>query len=271
VAEGQLARLQSQEELLEVLRPKVAGTRVLLDLLAEGEAPEFILLFSSLLGSLGTAAQLGSTAASLYLDTEARRLGRSARSPVQVISWDGWAEGSGPGISPQDGLETFSRLLAAGLPQASVSPDDLQARLTSRLPQELSSGEDVEGAEEVERFRRPDLIGEYVAPRDDTEATIAAIWGELLGIDQVGVDDNFLELGGDSLLGLQLLGRLRKRLGADLSPQDLFEWPTVAGLAGRLAAESEELDDSLLADLLEDIEEMSDSEVEKAIAGQDPS
>ncbi|MBJ6641535.1 amino acid adenylation domain-containing protein [Streptomyces sp. DHE7-1] len=68
------------------------------------------------------------------------------------------------------------------------------------------------------------------APRTDTERILAAIWAELLGVDQVGVDDNFFMLGGDSILSIQVVSRARTA-GLALSPRDLFRHPTVAELA----------------------------------------
>ncbi|MGP0173587.1 amino acid adenylation domain-containing protein [Pseudomonas sp. NCHU5208] len=71
----------------------------------------------------------------------------------------------------------------------------------------------------------------YVAPQGETEQAIAQIWQALLGVEQVGRDDGFLELGGHSLLAVQLLSRLRRKLGARISLRELFEAPTVRGLA----------------------------------------
>ena len=86
---------------------------------------------------------------------------------------------------------------------------------------------------------RPELRSAYEAPRDETEAAIAAIWQELLGIERVGVHDNFFDLGGHSLLATQVMSRVREALGVDLSLEALFEAPTVGGLAGRVASRTE--------------------------------
>ncbi|MFC8626720.1 amino acid adenylation domain-containing protein, partial [Streptomyces anulatus] len=74
------------------------------------------------------------------------------------------------------------------------------------------------------------------APRDGAEAELCAIFAELLGHDTVGVDDNFFELGGHSLLATRLISRVRDRLGAEMSVVAIFEAPTAAALAVRLAA-----------------------------------
>lgn len=74
----------------------------------------------------------------------------------------------------------------------------------------------------------------FVAARDDTEQVIADIWSEVLGVEQVGVDDGFFELGGHSLLLLRVRDELATRLGAELTMIDLFRYPTVATLAAHL-------------------------------------
>ncbi len=85
------------------------------------------------------------------------------------------------------------------------------------------------------RARRPELRSGYVAPRDESEQQVAAIWQELLGIEQVGVHDNFFELGGHSLMGVQVLSRVRAAFQVELSMRALFESPTVATLALAIA------------------------------------
>ncbi|MEU5633346.1 non-ribosomal peptide synthase/polyketide synthase [Streptomyces rishiriensis] len=68
------------------------------------------------------------------------------------------------------------------------------------------------------------------APRTETERVLAGIWTDLLGVERVGVDDNFFMLGGDSILSIQVVSRARTA-GLALTPRDLFRHPTVAALA----------------------------------------
>ncbi|WP_172844422.1 non-ribosomal peptide synthetase [Tumebacillus algifaecis] len=78
---------------------------------------------------------------------------------------------------------------------------------------------------------RPELRADYVAPRVETEVLIARIWGQMLGIAEIGIYDDFYELGGDSLLATQILSRVRAALGVELSLADVLEAQTVARLA----------------------------------------
>jgi phthiocerol/phenolphthiocerol synthesis type-I polyketide synthase E len=79
------------------------------------------------------------------------------------------------------------------------------------------------------------LLGvRYAAPEDDLERALAEIWSRALKVEGVGIDDNFFDLGGTSLLGLQIVRTMKGRLGVELSPVALFEAPTVRALARSL-------------------------------------
>jgi len=78
--------------------------------------------------------------------------------------------------------------------------------------------------------------GEFVAPRTATEGAVAAIWSELLGLEAVGVEESFFELGGHSLLAVRVLARVRDVFAVEVAVRELFEAPTVAGLAALVEA-----------------------------------
>nr|QEO73592.1 condensation domain-containing protein [uncultured bacterium] len=75
----------------------------------------------------------------------------------------------------------------------------------------------------------------YVPPRNPVEARLTEAWAEILGVDRVGVQDDFFDLGGDSILSIRAISRAREVLGVELSPRQLFDTPTVAALAGMIA------------------------------------
>ncbi|QSB13994.1 amino acid adenylation domain-containing protein [Natronosporangium hydrolyticum] len=81
---------------------------------------------------------------------------------------------------------------------------------------------------------RPELAGEYIAPRTATEEAVAAVWRELLSIDKVGCQDDFFALGGHSLLATRVVFKLRAEHGVEVPVRTLFERPTLAGLAAAI-------------------------------------
>ncbi len=83
---------------------------------------------------------------------------------------------------------------------------------------------------------RPELDESFVAPRNETEEKLAAIWREVLGLKQVGVHDDFFALGGHSLVIARVISRARDALKVELAAASLFERPTIAGLAEGIAA-----------------------------------
>jgi aryl carrier-like protein len=76
---------------------------------------------------------------------------------------------------------------------------------------------------------RPDLAELYVAPRTEIEEVLAAIWSQVLGIEQVGIHDNFFELGGDSIRSVRMVALAKKR-GFNFTVQQVFHTPTIARL-----------------------------------------
>ncbi|HYO51945.1 non-ribosomal peptide synthetase, partial [Archangium sp.] len=83
-------------------------------------------------------------------------------------------------------------------------------------------------------------VESYVAPRNLKEEVLAGIWAELLGVEKVGIHDNFFDLGGHSLLATQVMSRLRDTLHVELAVRHLFERPTPAGLAELLSSSGDE-------------------------------
>ena len=83
---------------------------------------------------------------------------------------------------------------------------------------------------------RPALATGYVAPRDALERTLARFWEDVLAVAPVGVDDDFFELGGESLHAFALIARVADEWGVALAPRDLFACPSVGAMAAVVAA-----------------------------------
>ena len=85
---------------------------------------------------------------------------------------------------------------------------------------------------------RPELEAAFVMPRNEAERTIAAIWAEVLGVDKVGVEDNFFDLGGHSLAAAKVYSRLQETFQRTFSMVELFKHPTVSLLAEYISQET---------------------------------
>ncbi|MBW4563378.1 MAG: amino acid adenylation domain-containing protein [Mojavia pulchra JT2-VF2] len=86
---------------------------------------------------------------------------------------------------------------------------------------------------------RPELAENFVSPRTPLETGLAEIWAEVLGLERVGIQDNFLELGGQSLLAIQVVSRIRDSYQVDLPMRSLFDSPTIAQLAQQIESSQE--------------------------------
>lgn len=229
--------------------PKLGGARVLEQVL--GDRPlDFCLLCSSLspiLGGLGFAAYAAANAA-----LDACAAAHNLTHPVRwlTVNWEGWrfdespttgltgAAGAGAaveelGLTAEEGAAAFERILAMPNPERiALSTSDLGQRLRQWVQMEAAPSVVPAAA----RHARPSLMGAYVAPTGATQQTIATLWEQLLGIDGVGAEDSFFELGGNSLLLTQLLAQIRKRFRVELSLAVLFERPTITAIAALVDA-----------------------------------
>jgi acyl carrier protein len=113
---------------------------------------------------------------------------------------------------------------------------------------------------------RPEMDTPFIAPRTSLERDISKIWGDVLSLDQVGVHDNFFDLGGHSLAAIRVISRVIPTFRVDLSPRALFDSPTVAEMAIVIEsnlpkpATQEELDRILI-----ELQAMSNEEAERLL------
>jgi acyl carrier protein len=101
---------------------------------------------------------------------------------------------------------------------------------------------------------RPALAETFIAPGTPAETRLASIWTKLLGINRIGINDSYFELGGDSLLATQLLSQVRSVFEVELPLVELFRHPTLAELAALI----EEV-------MIEQMDDISDEEAEQLL------
>jgi amino acid adenylation domain-containing protein len=106
----------------------------------------------------------------------------------------------------------------------------------------------------------------FVPPRNLTEETVASIWGDLLGLERVGIHDDFFDLGGHSLLATQVISRLRQALSVELPLRCLFESSTIAELAELVVAQQiQQVESDTLEQILAEVDELSEDKVKQQL------
>ncbi len=113
---------------------------------------------------------------------------------------------------------------------------------------------------------RPEIDTPFVAPKTSVEKELQRIWSEIFSIDEIGVHDNFFDLGGHSLTASQVISRVLRRFQLELPVKLLFDSPTVAEMAGVIAAHQARLATQVeLERMLNEVETMSDEETQRCV------
>lgn len=151
-------------------------------------------------------------------------------------------------IAQETGSLVISQVRSA-LEKTLASP--LVPRLWStldRIPRHSDGSVDMAALPEASQPRDP-AVGSFVAPRNEMEERLATIWAEILGVEPIGVDDSFLELGGDSMSAMALMSRLEADFECKLPLVSLFQRPTIAHLASLMENHSGDAGDNTLIPL----------------------
>ncbi|TKI55078.1 amino acid adenylation domain-containing protein [Brevibacillus antibioticus] len=250
--DGMMQR-KDRETFERVLAPKIRGTR-LLDHLTQADQPDFFILFSSVTSLLGGFGQSDYTTANAYLDAYAAH--RTKRGHfTTTINWATWKE-TGMAVdygvhelksafrplSTAKAIQAFDQIFARKvmriivgdldeevLAQVDSVPFALSDSLHQRLERrKIPSSETTHG-------QTPLRIVRLLGKADDTytlyEKQFGEIWGNVLGMDEISIYDDFYELGGDSIIAMKIVNTINDSLSLDVSIPDLFEHLTVAALA----------------------------------------
>jgi phthiocerol/phenolphthiocerol synthesis type-I polyketide synthase E len=238
---------KTSEQIDTVLNARVRSTLLLDELLPDDL--DFFLAVSSTTGMVGGIGQAENAAVATFLDAFADARAASGRR-VTTVAWAQWAfddwheqQAGTPamresfarhrretGVRAEEGVAAARAVLAARLPRAVVSAADLQSVL---------AGGAALGAHAVaESLRGPAIAGSswdpaHVWPDDEVAQSVARVWHEVLGRDGFAAQDDFFELGGNSLFAIQIIARLRE-LHGDLPMNVIFEAATVPGVAAAI-------------------------------------
>ncbi|WP_172381391.1 type I polyketide synthase [Streptomyces sp. MNP-20] len=258
-----LMQFKTTAEMRKVMAPKAGGTLALEEAL-DGVPLDFLVLFSSITSATGGGpGQVDYSSANAFLDCYAEAAAaRDGRRRTVAIGWGEWEWNAWEaGLSGYDaevqeffrtnrqrfgigfdaGWRLVLRALAQDQPYVVANTQDFaeMERLSRHFTVDLVGGRGP-AADAAVRHPRPDLVTAFVPPSGRTQRVIAEVWADLLGLRELGVDDNFFDLGGSSLIGMEVMARIRRRLSVDeLAPHLLYEAPTVARLARLLAPDEE--------------------------------
>jgi acyl transferase domain-containing protein/acyl carrier protein len=245
--DGPLLRMEAPS-LSGVLGPKIAGAWWIAGETAD-DAVEWVAYFSSAASVLGSPGQANYCAANAFLDAFVQDVARVTPTAV-AVNWGPWA-GDGMAadsatsaayskLAPDAALAVLERLLAGHSRQRVVLPFDLRNLVqfypvVTGLPFFQDIDSDIESLRSIgtrsASGSRPVPDHELVPPRNPIEEQIAGIWQVSLGIDRVGIFDQFFELGGDSVFGNQIIVAINRALGVSVNVERAFDDFTVARLA----------------------------------------
>lgn len=242
-----LIRFKTKEMAMEVLKPKVMGTNAIEDVFAK-RTLDFMMLFSSLATVTQEAGQSDYIAANCYLDAYADWATREYPNRKTIsVHWDSWKS---VGMAHKALLDKPERrIFFKNMITTSQAMEIMELALGSEEKQLIISAGNLHKRKQVVRkanqeelvwealkanvkYDRPELSTDFIAPESEMEKHIAAIWAEAFSIKEVGIQDDFFELGGDSLYAIGVVNELKKYYQMDMT--DIYNYPTIALLTQKL-------------------------------------
>jgi len=260
---GGVIQRRTREETEKILLPKVYGT-VVLDRIVKDMKLDFFVLCSTI-GNIAyhqKLGQVGYSAANEFLDAFAyyKNLRDAAAGKIDTltvsINWpdlkdvgmavkssEQWAKMFNTdsqtlledGLLVSEAVEVFRRVLDKGFPQVVVSPVNLVTKIeegASLLREVLAKG-----SVSLSIHQRPELTTTYVPPKNELEQMIASQFRQLFGIKQVGIHDNFFDLGATSLDIIRLNSKLKEELKRDIPLVSMYNYSTIHSLSKYLGEE----------------------------------
>lgn len=243
VAGGGLIQLKTKNSANEVLKPKVSGVLALSKLFFDHDL-DFFISCSSTTAKLSTIGQVDYCSANAYLDAFAYHHAERKKWPMVSINWDAWRDVGMVintdmpsemkqwfddylhynGVSNDEGIEVFLYALKSKLPQIFLSTVNLNSRLEQNsISHKINIKDKI-----VDDF---DEKQSSLEPLNDTENKIMKIWCKVLGLNKVGCQDNFFDLGGTSIQIIEVNDELKKIFDAHLTTTQLFQYLTIKSLS----------------------------------------
>ncbi|MEU7449788.1 type I polyketide synthase [Streptomyces diastaticus] len=247
VAGGGLIGLRSAEAIGRVVTPKIHGTYVLDRVFR----PRLLVLYSSIAAVTGDYGQSDYSGANAFLDAYAQAQWGTGRHVVSV-NWPQWSE-TGMALRSNHVLEVYGEgaltsVEGAGIlrsilatrsgPQVIVSPGGLRRR--EKQADRVASTVAGEPPFSVGSIGKRQVETSYAPPTSSVEKALASLWQQAVGVDRIGLDDDFQDLGGSSIVAVRLVLRMSELFRVELSMAEIFQWRTLRATAAAIEAVIEE-------------------------------
>ncbi|SDD50816.1 polyketide synthase PksN [Paenibacillus sp. CF095] len=240
----------------EVFDPKVKGTLLLDDLTREDKL-DFFVMFSSVTAFLAGPGQGDYTAANAFLDSFAAYREKQGSGRTLTINWPSWKEigmavdygvnhdGVFKSITTKEALAGFGTALQSPTNRVIIGelnydliqdngqgPMLMSDEITMRLKRQgLKRNHSLKTDSKDKKLRFITLEGRTSSNYSETENQLAAVWGKVLGVERINIQDNFYSLGGDSILAIQIVSTIAEHMNEKISITDLLEHDTIDTLA----------------------------------------
>lgn len=241
---------QTRDEFISPFEVKCTGLKNMLDQF-DSEGLKSITLYSSLSVYTGGFAGPAYSASCAMMDNTASKYVSTEK--LRTLNWGGWKEGgmavklvqknglsdsqieylSKDAFSSDDGRQLLDRIMTLKPQSMIISKRDVNRLIHESSKDFRRSKNGSEGFSE-ERYQRPDIGVEFIKPSNDTESKLASIWQDALGLEKIGSDDNFFDLGADSMMMIHVTEEINRSFQDSISKTDLFEFTTVRKLAEHL-------------------------------------
>ena len=263
--EGIIQR-RSKEKTERILAPKIRGTINLYNLLKD-EKLDFFICFSSLGNQLYSTkfGQVGYNAANEFLDAFVYFVSVSkGKTQYKTINWNDWMETGMTvdalkrkqkgqdikfdnllvsAIKPQEGIEVLIRVLQSDLQHVLISKEDINIlhKKIQLKRKNISNENKVEKTSENEKNLkpRPRLSSKYIKPSSEVEKQLVEIFQNFFGYSEIGIADDFFELGGDSLKAIIIIQKIQNEFNSVISLTSFLNHSTISKLATLLKKEPE--------------------------------
>ena len=229
---------RAKEENEKVFSAKIYGT-IILNKLLERNALDFFVLCSSISAALPVEGQVGYVAANMFLNAFSR-YNTNKGIPTISIAWNAWREvgmatkalrgskvdniSEANSISPEEGYNILVSALTYNLPELIISKYDIAALL-----QRLEAGNELIIGENLPKDIESN--GDAFTEVASIEEKMLALWKRLLGLDHVAPEDDFFEIGGNSLKALTMIGRMHKAFHVEIKIKEFFNHSTLRSLS----------------------------------------